>query len=153
MARAIGLHGNGNMTIHEGEFKEGLMLMEQSVATFPTALPYRKLAAYWNSQGDAVKTDYYVHKTLDLDRNYALVFIAGFIAEEPTRRGVEDRPRERRYAASFVQSGSDYAAWSAGQSFVSSEAMLLPMNATSYGRDDFAEDVHRVEDVRVGHQG
>jgi len=36
--RAIALHGNGKMTIHEGEFKKGLASMEQSVATFPTAL-------------------------------------------------------------------------------------------------------------------
>ena len=62
--RAIALHGKGKMTIHEGEFKKGLALMERSVATFP-ALAYRNLAVYWNSEGDAAKTDYYVHKALD----------------------------------------------------------------------------------------
>jgi hypothetical protein len=33
--RAIALHGKGKMTIHEGEFKKGLALMEQSVRNFP----------------------------------------------------------------------------------------------------------------------
>jgi tetratricopeptide (TPR) repeat protein len=82
IARAIALHGNGKMTIHEGEFKKGLALMEQSVATFPTALAYRNLAVYWNSEGDAAKTDYYVHKALDLEPHdvYNLVFAAGFMA-------------------------------------------------------------------------
>src|SRR6185369_13474583 len=32
IARAVALHGLGKMTIHEGEFKKGLSLMEQSVA-------------------------------------------------------------------------------------------------------------------------
>ena len=87
IARAIALHGNGKMTIHEGEFKQGLALMEQSVATFPTALAYRNLAVYWNSEGDAVKTDYYVHQALELEPHdaYNLVFAAGFMAANGRR--------------------------------------------------------------------
>jgi tetratricopeptide (TPR) repeat protein len=82
IAQAIALHGNGKMTIHEGEFKKGLSLMEQSVAVFPTALAYRNLAVYWNSEGDVVKTDFYVHKALELEPHdaYNLVFAAGFMA-------------------------------------------------------------------------
>ena len=38
IARAVALHGLGKMTIHDGEFKKGLSLMEQSVAEFPLAL-------------------------------------------------------------------------------------------------------------------
>ena len=88
IARAIALHGNGKMTIHEGEFKKGLALLEQSVATFPTALAYRNLAVYWNSEGDAVRTDYYVSKALDLEPNdaYNLVFAAGFMAANGHRK-------------------------------------------------------------------
>ncbi|HXM36885.1 MAG TPA: tetratricopeptide repeat protein, partial [Pyrinomonadaceae bacterium] len=41
LSRAVALHGLGKMTIHEGEFKKGLALMEQSVAEFPLALAYR----------------------------------------------------------------------------------------------------------------
>src|SRR6185503_17506352 len=47
IARAVALHGLGKMTIHDGEFKKGLSLMEQSVAEFPLALAYRNLAVYW----------------------------------------------------------------------------------------------------------
>ena len=55
LARAVALHGLGKITIHEGEFKKGLGLMEQSVEVFPIALAYRNLAVYWNSEGDAAK--------------------------------------------------------------------------------------------------
>ena len=82
LARAVALHGLGKMTIHEGQFKEGLVLMERSVEAFPIALAYRNLAVYWNSERDSQKTDYYVRKALELEPNdgYNLVFAAGFMA-------------------------------------------------------------------------
>jgi tetratricopeptide (TPR) repeat protein len=82
LARAVALHGLGKMTIHQGQFKEGLALMERSAEAFPIALAYRNLAVYWNSEGNAAKTNYYVHKALDLEPNdaYTLVFAAGFMA-------------------------------------------------------------------------
>ena len=81
LAHAVALHGLGKMTIHEGQFKDGLALMERSVDVFPLALAYRNLAVYWNSEGNAEKTEYYVHKALDLEPNdaYNLVFAAGFL--------------------------------------------------------------------------
>lgn len=82
IARAVALHGLGKMTIHEGEFKKGLSLMEQSVDVFPIALAYRNLAVYWNSEGDPAKADGYVRKALELEPHdaYNLVFAAGFMA-------------------------------------------------------------------------
>jgi tetratricopeptide (TPR) repeat protein len=82
LSRAVALHGLGKMTIHEGEFKKGLALMEDSVRTFPIALAYRNLAVYWNSEGDAAKTDYYVNLARNLDPKdpFNLVFVAGFLA-------------------------------------------------------------------------
>jgi tetratricopeptide (TPR) repeat protein len=82
LARAVALHGLGKMTIHEGQFKKGLGLMEQSVEVFPIALAYRNLAVYWNSEGDEAKTNYYVQKALSLEPHdpYNLVFVAGFMA-------------------------------------------------------------------------
>jgi tetratricopeptide (TPR) repeat protein len=70
------------MTIPEGEFKKGLALMEDSVKTFPLALAYRNLAVYWNSEGDAAKTDYYVKQAMALEPadSYNLVFAAVFLA-------------------------------------------------------------------------
>jgi tetratricopeptide (TPR) repeat protein len=82
LARAVALHGLGKITIHEGEFKKGLALMEQSVAEFPLALAYRNLAVYWNSEGDLVKGNEYTQKALALEPRdpYNLVFAAVFMA-------------------------------------------------------------------------
>jgi tetratricopeptide (TPR) repeat protein len=83
LSRAVALHGLGKMTIHDGEFKKGLALMEQSVEVYPIALAYRNLAVYWNSEGDAAKTDVYVRLAMSLDPTdpYNLVFAAVFLAQ------------------------------------------------------------------------
>jgi tetratricopeptide (TPR) repeat protein len=82
VARAVALHGLGKITIHEGEFKKGLSLMEQSVAEYPLALAYRNLAVYWNSEGDLEQGNAYTQKALALDPKdpYNLVFAAVFMA-------------------------------------------------------------------------
>ena len=115
IARAVALHGLGKMTIHEGEFKKGLALMEQSAQTFPIALAYRNLAVYWNSEGDAAKTDYYVHKALALEPHdpYNLIFAAGFMAanghgDEALKIARENEamlPASYNLAAIYAQSG------------------------------------------------
>ena len=83
MSRAVALHGLGKITIHEGSFKEGLALMERSVQEYPLALAYRNLAVYWNSEGDAQKTNYYVAKALELQPHdpFNVVFAAVFMAQ------------------------------------------------------------------------
>lgn len=82
LSRAVALHGLGKITIHEGEFKKGLGLMEQSIAEFPLALAYRNLAVYWNSEGDPAKGNAYTKQALALDPKdpYNLVFAAVFMA-------------------------------------------------------------------------
>jgi tetratricopeptide (TPR) repeat protein len=82
LTRAVALHGLGKMTIHEGDFKGGLALMERSVETYPLPLAYRNLAVYWNSEGNAEKTKQYVHEALLLDPKdpFNLVFAAVFMA-------------------------------------------------------------------------
>jgi len=82
MSRAVALHGLGKMTIHEGQFKKGLALMEDSVREFPLALAYRNLAVYWNSEGDQAKADAYTQQAfkLDPDDPYNRVFAAVFTA-------------------------------------------------------------------------
>ena len=82
VARAVALHGLGKMTIHDGEFKKGLSLMEKSVAEFPLALAYRNLAVYWNSEGDLEQGNAYTQKALAMDPKdpYNLVFAAVFMA-------------------------------------------------------------------------
>jgi tetratricopeptide (TPR) repeat protein len=82
LSRAVALHGLGKITIHEGEFKKGLHLMEESVATYPIALAYRNLAVYWNSEYDFEKGNFYTQKALELNPSdpYNLVFAAVFMA-------------------------------------------------------------------------
>ncbi len=84
LSRAVALHGLGKMTIHDGDFQKGLGLMERSVETYPLALAYRNLAVYWNSEGNAAKTEYYVGQALAVAPKdpYNLVFAAVFMAEE-----------------------------------------------------------------------
>jgi tetratricopeptide (TPR) repeat protein len=82
LSRAVALHGLGKMTIHDGDFKGGLHLMEASTREFPLALAYRNLAVYWNSEGDQAKADQYTQQALALDRTdpFNLVFAAAFMA-------------------------------------------------------------------------
>jgi tetratricopeptide (TPR) repeat protein len=115
LSRAVAQHGLGKMTIHEGDFKKGLSLMESSVQTYPLALAYRNLAVYWNSEGDIPKTDYYVHKALALDPTdpYNLVFAAAFMAgngkgEEALKIAHENEallPASYNLAAIYAQTG------------------------------------------------
>jgi tetratricopeptide (TPR) repeat protein len=82
LSRAVALHGLGKITIHEGEFKKGLHLMEQSTDVYPLALAYRNLAVYWNSEHDFAKGNYYTDKAIALDPTdpYNQVFAAVFKA-------------------------------------------------------------------------
>lgn len=115
VSRAVALHGLGKMTIHDGEFKKGLGLMEQSVAEFPLALAYRNLAVYWNSEGDLVQGSAYTQKALALEPKdpYNLVFAAVFMAasgrgDEALKIARENRnllPASYNLAAIYAQTG------------------------------------------------
>jgi tetratricopeptide (TPR) repeat protein len=115
LSRAVALHGLGKMTIHEGEFKKGLALMEQSVAEFPLALAYRNLAVYWNSEGDLAMGNEYTQKALALDPKdpYNLVFAAVFMAASGhgdealtiARANVNLLPASYNLAAIYAQNG------------------------------------------------
>ena len=115
LSRAVALHGLGKMTIHEGEFKKGLALMEQSVAEFPLALACRNLAVYWNSEGDMVKGNEYTQKALALDPKdpYNLVFAAVFMsasghgdeALQIARANVNLLPASYNLAGIYAQNG------------------------------------------------
>jgi tetratricopeptide (TPR) repeat protein len=115
VARAVALHGLGKMTIHDGEFKKGLSLMEQSVAEYPLALTYRNLAVYWNSEGDLEQGNAYTQKALALEPKdpYNLVFAAVFMAasgrgDEALKIARENRnllPASYNLAAIYAQTG------------------------------------------------
>jgi len=83
LSTAVALHGLGKMTIHDGDFAKGLSLMERSVEIYPTALAYRNLAVYWNSEGQLAKANGYTQKALELnpDDPYNVVFAAVYLAQ------------------------------------------------------------------------
>src|SRR5712692_9631416 len=103
------------MTIHDGEFKKGLELMERAVAEFPLALAYRNLSVYWNSEGNPAKANVYTQKALALDPKdpYNLVFAAVFMAangkkEEAlkiARQNINLLPASYNLAAIYAQNG------------------------------------------------
>jgi tetratricopeptide (TPR) repeat protein len=115
LSRAVALHGLGKITIHEGDFKKGLHLVEQSVAEYPLALAYRNLAVYWNSEGDLAQGNDYTQKALALDPKdpYNLVFAAVFMAASGhqdealkiARANVNLLPASYNLAAIYAQNG------------------------------------------------
>jgi tetratricopeptide (TPR) repeat protein len=115
LSRAVALHGLGKITIHEGEFKKGLGLMEESVREYPLALAYRNLAVYWNSEGDSAKADFYTQEALKLEPKdpYNLVFAAAFMAgnghaDEALKIARENEkllPASYNLAAIYAQAG------------------------------------------------
>src|ERR1051326_7711867 len=115
LSRSVALHGLGKMTIHEGEFKKGLALMEQAVAEYPLALAYRNLAVYWNSEGNLAKGNEYTQQALALDPDdpYNLVFAAVFMAANRkkaealkiARENIKLMPASYNLAAIFAQNG------------------------------------------------
>ncbi len=115
LSRAVALHGLGKMTIHDGEFKKGLALMESSVGAYPLALTYRNLAVYWNSEGDPAKGNEYNQQALALDPKdpYNIVFAAVFMAafgkgDEALKIARENEallPASYNLAAVYAQTG------------------------------------------------
>ncbi len=115
LSRAVALHGLGKMTIHQGDFKKGVGLMEESVATFALPLAYRNLAVFWNSEGDKAKADHYTQEALKLDPKdpYNLIFAAAFMAgnghgEEALKIARENAallPASYNLAAIYAQTG------------------------------------------------
>ena len=115
LSRAVALHGLGKMTIHDGEFKKGLALMERSIEEFPLPITYRNLAVYWNSEGDPAKGNEYTQKALALDPKdpYNIVFAAVFMAANGkkdealkiARANINLLPASYNLAAIYAQNG------------------------------------------------
>ena len=122
LSRSVAFHGLGKMTIHDGEFKKGLALMERAVEEYPLALAYRNLAVYWNSEGNPAKANEYTQQALALDPQdpYNLVFAAVFMAangkkEEAlkiARDNVNLMPASYNLAAIYAQNGQSEKALS-----------------------------------------
>ena len=82
IARAVAMHGLGKMTIHAGQFAEGLSLFERSLAVYPLPITYRNLAVYWFSERQAEKASGFMRQALALDPDdrYNQIFAAVYLA-------------------------------------------------------------------------
>ena len=115
LSRSVALHGLGKMTIHDGEFKKGLALLEQATEEYPLALAYRNLAVFWNSEGDPAKGHEYTKQALAINPEdpYNIVFAAVFMAaagkkEEALKIAQENinlLPASYNLAAIYAQNG------------------------------------------------
>lgn len=116
LSRAVALHGLGKITVHNGNFKKGEELMEESLKVYPLALACRNLAVFWNSEGDPIKTNYYIDEALKLapedkfNRVFAAVFMAangrGKEALEIARDNEGLLPASYNLAAIYAQVGN-----------------------------------------------
>jgi tetratricopeptide (TPR) repeat protein len=80
-AVAIALHGLGKMTIWSGDSDAGLAMFHQSIDRFPTALCYRNLAVYWNTEGELQRAFGYAQRAYVLDPadSYNRVFFSVYL--------------------------------------------------------------------------
>jgi tetratricopeptide (TPR) repeat protein len=109
------MHGIGKITIHNGDFKKGEHMMEESLEIFPLALTCRNLAVYWNSEGDSKKCNYYIDEALKLapkdsfNRVFAAVFMAGNGRKDEALQIARDNegllPASYNLAAIYAQAG------------------------------------------------
>ncbi len=81
LSRAVALHGIGKMTIHSGDFEQGVALFERSLDEYPLPLTYRNLAVFWNSEDQREKAYGYVKKAMELapEDPYNQVFAATYL--------------------------------------------------------------------------
>jgi tetratricopeptide (TPR) repeat protein len=89
---AVALHGLGKMTIWEGDNEGGLKLFDQSIQRHPTALCYRNLAVFWNTEKEFKKAFDYATKAYELDPHdgYNQVFYAIYLLLAGKKKEADD---------------------------------------------------------------
>jgi len=147
LSRAVALHGLGKMTIHDGQFAEGLALFHRSLEAFPLPLTYRNLAVYWNSELDHAKAHEYVKKAIELDPDdeYNQIFAATYFVE--LGRPDEARAVAARYEA-MLPASYNLAAIHAQLGDKSQALVLLKRHFTVYEKFD-AVRVKEMKEARV----
>ena len=88
ISRAIAHHGLGKIALHQGDFPRGLDHFDRSLKAWPTALTYRNLAVFWNSEGESEKAYAFAQEALALAPNdpYNRVFAATYSAMRGQRQ-------------------------------------------------------------------
>jgi tetratricopeptide (TPR) repeat protein len=141
LAPAVALHGLGKMTIWEGNNAEGLKLFEASLKKTPTALCYRNLAVFWNTEGEFKKAFGFATQAFDLNPEdpYNQVFYSIYLLLD----GQKERGEALIKKAQFDPSMSyNYACYYAAQN--QDELALKYLHRHFYGYEKF-DDVRRFE--------
>ncbi|HZN62320.1 MAG TPA: hypothetical protein VFC90_07935 [Planctomycetota bacterium] len=141
LAMAVALHGLGKMTIWEGNNEAGLKLFEQSLQRRPTAMCYRNLAVFWNTENDFKKAFGYATQAYNLDPNdrYNQVFYAVYLVMD----GQKEKGEAMIAKAQFDPSMSyNYACYYAAKG--QRELVLKYLHRHFYGYERY-DDVRRFE--------
>ena len=141
LAMAVSLHGLGKMVIWEGDNEKGLKLFEASLKRKPTALCYRNLAVYWNTEKEFKKAFGYATQAFDLNPEdpYNQVFYAVYLILD----GQKDKAEAMIKKAQFDPSMSyNFACYFAAQG--KDELALKYLHRHFYGYEKF-DDVRRFE--------
>jgi tetratricopeptide (TPR) repeat protein len=141
LAMAVSLHGLGKMTIWEGNNAKGLELFEASIKRMPTALCYRNLAVFWNTEGEFKKAFGYATQAFDLNPAdpYNQVFYSIYLILD----GQSDKGEALIKKAQFDPSMAyNYACYYAAQG--KDELALKYLHRHFYGYERF-DDVRRFE--------
>ncbi|MBI4563876.1 MAG: tetratricopeptide repeat protein [Planctomycetes bacterium] len=141
LAVAVALHGLGKMMIWEGKNDEGLKLFEESLRRHPTALCYRNLAVFWNTEKDFRKAFDYATKAYELDPkdSYNRVFYAVYLILKGQKGKAEALIQNTLYDTSMAY---NYACYYAAQGKHDLVLKYLHQHFYEYERYD---DVRRHE--------
>lgn len=103
LAVAVALHGIGKMMIWEGNSEEGLRYFARSIERRPTALCYRNLAVYWNTEKEFRRAFDYATKAFELDPNdgYNRVFYAVYLLMDGRKQEAEQLIQATPFDLSF----------------------------------------------------
>jgi len=141
LGMAVALHGLGKMTIWEGNNEKGLKLFEESLRRRPTAMCYRNLAVYWNTENEFKKAFGYATQgyTLDPEDPYNQVFYAVYLIMDGQRNKGEELIKKAQFDPSMAYNYACYYA-ALGQH----EMVFKYLHRHFYGYERF-DDVRRFE--------
>ena len=141
LAMAVALHGLGKMTIWEGNNEKGLKLFEESLRRRPTAMCYRNLAVYWNTENEFKKAFGYATQgfALDPEDPYNQVFYAVYLIMDGQRNKGEELIKKAQFDPSMAYNFACYYA-ALGQH----EMVFKYLHRHFYGYERF-DDVRRFE--------
>lgn len=141
LAVAVALHGLGKMTIWEGNNEAGLKYFAESLRRRPTALCYRNLAVFWNTEKEFKKAFGYATQafTMDPQDPYNQVFYAIYLILDGQKEKAEAMIAKAQYDPSMAYNFACYYAAQGNRDLV-----MKYLHRHFYGYEKY-DDVRRFE--------